>query len=139
MLNVIDFLGKAFTAEEDGSFIRTTIEGDEGHGLYSHHIEARNGLWQMNLDGNGVVQTIFLQVDPKSSLPFGLEAGMAPRDVLARFGIPDKKGDEQVNKLLGKYGPWMRFDREAMSIHVEFHADSHLLKQITIMLPEVAP
>lgn len=137
-MNVIDLLGKAFT-EEDGSFTRTTLEGDEAHGVYTHHIEENNGLWQMNLDANGVVQTIFLPAESGNTLPFGLAASMRPNDVEKLLGLPQKKGEEQKVEFLGTYGPWMRFDRENMCIHAEFHAGTHLIKQVTLMLPEVAP
>lgn len=139
MLNVIDLLGKTFTAEEDDSFTRTVMEEDEGHGVYSHHVESTNGLWKMNLDTNGVVETIFLQAKPSSSLPFGLEASMTPDDVVSLFGAPDRTGEEKEIEFLGKYGPWLRFDREDMCIHVEFNIGTHSLKQITVMLPEIAP
>ena len=139
MLNVIDLLGKTFSAEEDGSFTRTVMEEDEGHGVYSHHVESKSGLWQMNLDTNGIVETIFLQAMPASSLPFGLEASMKPDDVVRLFGTPDKSGVEKEIEFLGTYGPWLRFDREEICIHVEFHTGAHSLKRVTLMLPEIAP
>jgi hypothetical protein len=138
-MNVIDLLGKAFTEEDNGSFARITLEGDEGHGVYTHHVEEKNGAWQINLDANGVVQTIFLPAEPGNTLPFSLEASMSPNDVEKLLGIPQKRGVEQEVKYLGTYGPWMRFDKEDMCIHVEFHARTHLIKQVTLMLPEVAP
>lgn len=139
MLNIIDLLGKAFTEEGDGSFTRTTMEGDEGHGVFTHQVEENNGLWQMNLDADGVVQTIFLPAEPDSTLPFDLEASMRPKDVAKLLGTPSKTGEEQEIAYLGKYGPWLRFDRKNLCIHVEFHAGTHSIKRLTVMLPEVAP
>jgi hypothetical protein len=139
MIDLIDLLGQVFTLRDDGSFTRTKMEGDEGHGEYSHHVEAKSGLWQMNLEANGVVNTIFLNAEAKSSLPFGLKPSMVPRDVVALLGSPDKSGEEQEVEFLGRCGPWLRFERETMCIHAEFHAGTHLLKQVTVMLPEIAP
>ena len=99
MMNFIDLLGKTFS-EKDGSFTHTTLEGDEGHGVYTHHIEENNGLWQMNLDANGVVQTIFLPAKPGNVLPFGLEASMRPSDVQELLGLRKKWGKSKRSSFL---------------------------------------
>jgi hypothetical protein len=139
MLKFIELLGKPFNLKEDGSFTCSSLEGDEGHGVYTQHVEENSGLWQMNLNSNGVVETIFLSAVPEATLPYGLEASMKPNDVRQLLGTPDNSAEEQVIEYLGKYGPWLRYDREDVCIHVEFHVGACSIKKVTIMLPEVAP
>ena len=132
-------LGKPFTLKENGTFIRSSLEVDEGHGVYTHHVEENNGLWQMNLDEKGIVQSIFLPAVAESTLPFGLNAQMQPEDVKQVLGSPDKAGEEKEIEFLGMYGAWLRFDRKDICIHVEFNLGAQSIKQVTLMLPEVAP
>lgn len=138
-MNYIDMLGKPFNLKEDGSFLRSSLEGDEGHGVYTHHVEENNGLWQMNLNDKGIVQTIFLPAVTETALPFGLNSQMQPEDVTQLLGTPNKTGEEQEIEFLGMHGAWLRFDQKDICIHVEFNLGANSIKQVTLMLPEVAP
>ena len=139
MLDVANLLGKVFSENEDDSFSRVELEGDEGHGDFTHHVEGINGLWALNLNADSVVETVFLHAHPSVDLPFGLRPSMQPKDVENLLGAPTKLGVEQVVPSLGTYGAWLRFDREHVSIHTEFYLGSQLLKLVTLMLPKVVP
>ena len=72
-------------------------------------------------------------------LPFGIKSNMSLADVVALFGSPSKRGNAFNDEILGKIGNWVRFDQADRSIHVEFDYDGNYVKQVTLMLPDIAP
>ncbi len=67
-------------------------------------------------------------------LPFAFSR----REVLARFGSPEKSGGIS-NGILGAFGPWDRFARGNYSIHVHFHLEVDSIKKITLMRADIVP
>ena len=139
MKNLTDLLGKEFSAEDDGTYVKSSMELDEGHGDYSHHVEAKDGTWQLNLDAKGIVQTIFLTSQSPTPFPYDLKPSMSPEEVENLLGPPNKSGEEHEIEFLGRYGPWYRYDKSDVCVHIQFTTGDHNLEKVTLMLPDVAP
>ena len=139
MTNLTELLGKDFSAVNDGTFVKSSMELDEGHDDHSHYVESKDGTWQLNLDTRGVVQTIFLTAQLATALPYHLKSSMTPEEVKILLGEPDKSGEDQQIDFLGRYGPWYRYDKPDVCVHIQFCTGDHNLEKVTLMLPEVAP
>ena len=139
MLNFVDLLGRQLVVEDGSSIRRFSLEGDEGHGEYTHHAEDVEAGWEMNLGEDGEVQSIFLSQKAANSFPFGLKQSMGPQQVEALLGSPSKSAEEREVQFLGRYGAYRRFDWEHICVHVQFELGGASIHQVSLMLPKVAP
>lgn len=93
-------------------------------------------------DEAGIVRTIFVYNDNDRRFAEALEDlpfSCARQEVRDRIGSPSKSGESMTDEILGRYGPWDRFENEKYTIHVEYHLDSMSIKQITLMRADVVP
>jgi hypothetical protein len=105
-----------------------------------YFVTAKNGLFEMILSKEKIVNTIFIYPDENGVFNFqDCIVKMGKNEILKRFGKPDKLGGPISNSIIGESGGFHRFDRD-LSYHFEYRDDDQTeLKKITLMSLETAP
>lgn len=86
------------------------------------------------------IRCLFLETETHagtviSEVPFQLSR----EEVLAHFGSPSKSGVPISHPVLGKFGPWDRFQGPEYTVHVQYKVGSDSIEMITLMRNDVAP
>ncbi len=55
------------------------------------------------------------------------------------MGEPTRSGEAKTIHGLGRMGPWDRYDRPAVCIHVRYTEGGERVEMITLMAPDAAP
>lgn len=111
-----------------------SVDDEDGEVRYEY--EGR-GL-ELICDEQERVATIFFHADGEESLaelPFSLTR----RQVHARLGAPAKTGEPRIDAILGAYGAWDRFERDGITLHVQYSAHNEMIEMLTIMRPDRVP
>ena len=104
------------------------------------YVFTQNGM-AFICDEEDIVSCIFFFSDESRCFTEGIQDlpfALGRREVLARFGSPERSGGIS-NGILGAFGPWDRFARAKYSIHVHFHLEVDCIKLITLMRADVVP
>jgi hypothetical protein len=72
-------------------------------------------------------------------LPGGLARGATRRQVLERFGLPERSGEATTIAGLGPQGAWDRFAVGDVRIHFQYTAVGELVQLVSVMAADVAP
>lgn len=89
-----------------------------------------------------IIHTIFLYADERGGFReplFEIALSLSRDEVLAHFGAPSKSGSGTSDPILGEFGPWDRFERPGLAIHVEYRPGSDAIRLITLMRSDVVP
>lgn len=132
-------IGKNFRAieKEIGGYVITTnddeLELKEGLSK-KFFVKANDGSFQMILDKDKIIQTIFLFPDTKQRFLLDeFHASMGRKAVRQRMGQPDKASEAFEDEFYGFCGGWDRYKRDII-YHFEYaDKDQSRLKQITLM------
>ena len=94
----------------------------------------------------GRVVTAVLYAEPAEgfvafpdSLPGKLPRGATRRDVIARFGQPERCGEATTITGLGPQGAWDRFAVGDLRIHFQYTVAGELVRLVSVMASDVAP
>ncbi len=105
-----------------------------------YYIAAKDGTWEMLLNAEDSVETIFLYMDKGYSEFIGIKQQTSREMVLSILGKPDHIQNTVTKSLMGKQvGCWERYDYENHVLHVQHSANNDTVEIITIMSPTVAP
>ena len=74
-----------------------------------------------------------------SPLPGGLSGRATRRDVLARFGAPERSGEATTVTGLGPQGAWDRFAVGGLRVHFQYTVAGELVRRVSVMAADVAP
>ncbi len=101
---------------------------------------AKDGSFEMILNAEKVIETIFLYPDKDGNFPIDEYSTKDGRKkILQKMGSPDKEGEPFENSILGFSGGFDRFDKE-ISYHFEYqNKEQTKLKKITLMKIAIAP
>lgn len=97
---------------------------------------------EIGCDENERVRVIFYR-DTESSeanngildIPFATTRA----EFIESLGEPTKSGKARFDSILGRYGPWIRYDGPDYATHIQFYPDKDRVKQFTLMRADVAP
>ncbi len=113
-------------------------ELEEGEQLHDS-VSAVDSSWEISLDENQLIKTIFIHNPDKLAIYTGISSTTTNAEIEQRFGEPSSSGAQQEIELLGKYGCWERYDKDGYSLHIQHEIDSFEIKLVTVMISEVAP
>lgn len=141
-MNPFDLIGRSFSDVEQslehsgvGGVLDDLEEGEEQY----YSVSAVDSSWEISLGENQLIETIFIHNPDRFALHTGITSTTSNLEIEKRYGKPTSSGPQSEIELLGMYGCWERYDMKKYSIHIQHEVDSIAIKQVTIMLPEVAP
>jgi len=143
IMNPLDVLGNKFN-EVECAFSNTGVlevydtleEGDE----QEYYVSAPDGSWQLLLEPDNTVKTIFLFLANGYSNFNGITSSTTPSEIVKKMhGEPSSKGNSQEIPIIGKVGAWERYEFSEYVLHIEHSLVKGTVKKITLMLPRVAP
>jgi hypothetical protein len=140
--NPWEILGKNFLEIEDISEHngrKVVLEDLEEGEKPEYYVSAKDETWEILLGKNNRVETIFLYLERNCEGILGITKFMNSADIIKLIGQPTESEEKQFVPILGEYGAWERYDFDRYCIHIEHNIEDTEVKQITIMLPEVAP
>lgn len=142
-INPLQILGKNFQQvqnilEHNGiEAIHDNLEDGEEQ---QYCVSAKNKTWEIHLGENNRIETIFLYLNCDRSGILGITKLMNSTDIIELLGEPTQSGEKVFIKVLDReYGSWERYDFDNYCIHIEHTLDNRGVKQITVMLPDIAP
>ncbi|HEX8523215.1 MAG TPA: hypothetical protein VF669_13240 [Tepidisphaeraceae bacterium] len=106
-----------------------------------HYVFPHHGM-ELRCDRNDRINTIFLRADTSGHFEeelLDIPANANRGDVLRRFGIPAKSGNSLSDPVLGRYGPWDRFNLPRCVVHVQYRVGADDIEMITLMRPDAVP
>ncbi|MBA4067192.1 MAG: hypothetical protein C0501_26500 [Isosphaera sp.] len=120
-------------------------EGEERR----HYLSDPEAGYELTHVGGRIV-TAFLYVRPSDdfsdgfspfggTLPDGLSLESTRADVRRALGEPPRSGEARISPGLGRKGAWDRYDRPAVSFHIQYTDGGEQVQMITLMAPDVAP
>ncbi|GAB2199496.1 hypothetical protein [Pseudomonas abyssi] len=110
-------------------------EGDE----QEYYVAGLDHSWEFLLDKCNVVKTVFLYVAAGYQEFDGIGQLTRRDEILKKYGVPSKSGEEKEVSILGKKGAWERYDYSDHVMHIEHSVGMDTVQKITLMLPSVAP
>lgn len=103
-------------------------------------VELRDESMEFLLTEQRTIATIFVRSEQLISEIVGAPARTATvRDVLAKYGNATTFGPEADIPILGRKGPWLRYDSPHQVMHLEFAVGGFGIHMLTLMAPEHAP
>lgn len=110
-------------------------EGEE----QEYAVSAIDGTWEMLLDKENRIKTIFLFLDKGCQGILNITSEMNRSDIINLLGTPTRSGDESNLPILGQFRAWERYDQESYCIHIEHNLGGNGVRQMTVMLLDVTP
>ena len=138
---IVEFLGKPASALigsmpfRGWKFTRSVDEDDPARSI---SYQCDGSFFSMRCDGDDLVRSIFLENGFDERL-IGLSFLSNREDIRQNLGAPSKSGPAYTHPILGKYGPWDRYDCPEYSIHIHFESGRDRVKMITLMRADVVP
>ena len=86
-----------------------------------------------------IISTIHFSATGQAASHFELPTFLTRDGVRDQFGIPHASGEGMDDPVLGRYGPFDRYDHPDHSVHFEFFPDDDRIKLITLMASPVVP
>jgi hypothetical protein len=117
---------------------------DEGVPLRHYLSCHRDGYVLTHVLGRVTTAHLFLQAKDEYR-PFrgALVSGLAPRstrtEVRDRLGRPSRSGEARTMPILGRHGPWDRYDGERFCTHFQYTEPDDCLQLVTIVVTDIAP
>lgn len=105
------------------------------------YVFANNGV-EIGCDQDDHVRVIFyrdVQDTGAGNDFFNLPFATTREEFINRLGEPTKSGKARFDSVLGRYGPWIRYDGPDYVTHIQFYPDEDRVKQFTLMRADVAP
>ena len=104
------------------------------------HVKSNDSSYQMILDSNRVIQTIFLFANQDNIFPIReFHKYMGRKEIRKIMGVPSKSADVQELPILGMSFGFDRYDKEIV-YHFEYeNEDQSQIKKITLMALGTAP
>lgn len=142
-MDAVEFLGMPFRAVEgklSHSGIEHVFDEPDNPALATELcVSATDGTWQLLLDNQERIGTIFLFADKGCKLPFGLRPEMTPAELNDLLGVPTRHAPESVIQYLGPKGSWWRWDTATHCVHVEYEIGAARIRMVTLTMPDHAP
>lgn len=140
-MNFIEIIGKNF--EEAGfSSEEYTLEyqNDEWRreeGMTPNwYVSAVDGSFEIRLNENKVIETIFLYPTDKKFRLEGYTADTPRNEIRKKMGLPTSQGNN-IKPLFGKgLISFDRYDMEHVNLHFEYSDNDSKIRMITLMLPQ---
>lgn len=98
-----------------------------------------HGEFSMVCDSNEKIRAIFLKSSNFDEEFIGFPFSYSRDQVLSIMGAPSKSGAAYNDPILGKYGPWDRYDLHEYSMHVGYRADEDKIESVTLIRADVVP
>jgi hypothetical protein len=123
--------------DEVGRQAAHTIDKEDG--ADDEYVEARSRGFCLYFDA-GRLTSIFLYSEKKDPsycryalpLPLGISFGQSKPDVLLSLGKPSTEGGGKKD-FFGYVPKWIRYDKGAYSVHVEFSGEADIVQMVTLM------
>lgn len=103
-----------------------------------NYTSKESGL-SVTCDHNERIASMFIYANRFDQALIDIPLSSGRSEVLALLGKPTRSGAAHVDPILGKYGPWDRFDDPRHSIHIQYEPDADKIKLVTLMRADVAP
>ncbi len=134
-----------FDGVEFTKYIDSAHAGGAGQTPYYYAALALG--FELCCDGGGLVKLAYLYAPGakhgfspyEGSLPAGLTWGSTPAEVRLALGTPSVHGLEQLVPMIGKVGPWDRYDRPDVVLHFQYDTRGRQLSVVTLMAPDRIP
>jgi hypothetical protein len=117
---------------EEGEPIRSFLSSKPGGYVFAHTL--------------GRITTLFIYVRPKHGYDafrdatlHGLTSKSTCADVRRALGMPTRTGAAHSHPVLGRFGPWDRFDRQTVCLHFQYTEPDNGIELVTVVTPDVAP
>jgi len=112
-----------------------SLEDDEQQ---EYSIESPCGKWEVSLDSNNIITTVFLYLNNGCNGILDLDRTMGRSDVLSLLGDPISTGEPHSDPILGEFGAWEKYFYNNLYVHIEHECEDRNIKQITIMVDDIA-
>lgn len=95
---------------------------------------------EVQCDKSNIIQTIFINKESYDGYAFlDFSFSSTRKQLLDRLGPKQKSGDKLEHEILGKFGPWDRFERGDYMIHVQYKWETDEVAMVTIMNKNIVP
>lgn len=113
-----------------------TVETDLDQPLVCYEFKDR-GV-EIDCDEDEIINAVFLHRTSDSEVVSGVSFAMSRNQALSTFGPPSRSGEAR-HAPVDEVRPWDRFDREGVTLHLEYEPNGSAIRLITYMRRDVVP